>query len=131
MIERDIILTHQLCCELRGAVNRNVTIVAAVNTHFDPDGRPVSRAFVIGMLSGFVSRQGLVNGMIVHSEMPGKKSSAIVTAPEALVHSQRVIQRVGAARRIVCRMNSDKCRSHRPVQRTSAFARWNDVLRSS
>jgi hypothetical protein len=43
------------------------------------------------MLSGFVSREGLVNGMIVHSEMPGKKSGAIVAASEALVHGQRVI----------------------------------------
>ena len=131
MIERDIILTHQPRCEVRGAVDSNVKIVAAVNTHFDPDGRPVSRAFVIGMLSGFVSRQGLVNGMIVHSEMPGKKSSAIVTAAEALVHGQRVIQRVGATRRIVCRMNSDICRPHRPVQRTSAIPRRDDVLRGS
>ena len=91
MTERDIILTHQSGCELRGAVDGDVKIVTAINTHFDPDGRPVSRAFVISMLSGFVSREGLVNGMIVHSEMPGEKSSAIVTASEPLVHGERVI----------------------------------------
>ena len=101
MIERDIILTHQSGCELRGPVNGDVKIVAPVYTHFDPDGRPVSRAFVISMLSGFVSREGLVNGMIIHSEMPGEKSSAIVTASEPLVHSERVMQCVGATRRIV------------------------------
>jgi hypothetical protein len=72
----DIILTHQFGCELRGAVDGDVKIVAPVYT-FRPDGRPVSRAFVISMLSGFVSREGLVNGMIVHSEMPGEKSSAV------------------------------------------------------
>ena len=121
MIERDIILTHQSGCELRGAVDGDVKIVAPVYTHFDPDGRPVSLAFVISMLSGFVSREGLVNGMIVHSEMPGEKSSAIVTASEPLVHGERVIQCVGATRRIVGRMNSDKCRTHRPMQGTSAF----------
>ena len=91
MIERDIILTHQPGCELRGAINRDVQIVAPVYTHFDPDGRPVSLAFVISMLSGFVSREGLVNGMIVHSEMPAEKSGAIVTASEPLVHGERVI----------------------------------------
>ena len=91
MTERDIILTHQSGCELRGAINGDVQIVAPVYTHFDANGRPVSRAFVISMLSGFVSRQGLVNGMIVHSEMPGEKSSAIVTAPEPFVHGERVI----------------------------------------
>jgi hypothetical protein len=91
MIERDIILTHQPRCELSGAVDGDVKIVAAVYTHFDPDGRPVSRAFVVSMLSGFVSREGLVNGMIVHSEMPGKKSGAIVAASEAFVHGERVI----------------------------------------
>ena len=96
MIDRDIILTHQSGCELRGAVDGDVNIVAPVYTHFDPDGRPVSRAFVISMLAGFISREGLVNGMIVHSEMPGEKSSAIVAASEALVHGQRVIQRVGS-----------------------------------
>ena len=80
MIERDIVLTHQARCESRGAVDGDVKIVATVYTHFDPDGRPVSRALVIRVLSGFVSREGLVNGMIVHSKMPGEKSSAIVTA---------------------------------------------------
>ena len=131
MIERDIILTHQPRCELRGAVDGDVKIVAAVYTHFDPDGRPVSRAFVISVLSGFVSREGLVNGMIVHSEMPGEKSSAIVTASEPLVHGERVIQCVGTTRRIVCRMNSDKCRPHRPMQGTPAIPRRDDALRDS
>ena len=121
MIERDLILTHQSGCELRGAINGNVKIVAPVYTHFDPDGRPVSLAFVISMLSGFVSRETLVNGMIIHSEMPSEKSGAIVTASEPLVHGERVMQCVGATRRIVGRMNSDKCRAHRPMQRTSAF----------
>jgi len=73
-------LTHQAGCESCGAVDGDGRIVAPVYTHFDPDGRPVSRAFVISMLSGFVSWQGLVNGMIVHGEMPGEKSSAVVTA---------------------------------------------------
>ena len=91
MIERDIILTHQSGCELRGAVDGAVRIVAQVYTHFDPDGRPVSLAFVIRVLSSFVGRQALVNGMIVHSEMPGEKSSAIVTASEPFVHGERMI----------------------------------------
>ena len=91
MIERDFILTHQSGCELRGAINGDVKIVAPVYTHFDPDGGPVPLAFVISMLSGFVSREGLVNGMIVHSEMPGEKSSAIVTGSEPLVHGERVM----------------------------------------
>ena len=81
------------------------------------------------MLSGFVSREGLVNGMIVHSEMPGEKSSAIATGSEPLVHGERVIQCVGTTRPIVGRMNSDKCRTHRAMQGTSAFPRGNDVLR--
>src|SRR5262245_26577049 len=131
MTERDIILTHQSGCELRGAINGNVKIVASVYTHFDPNGRPVSLAFVISMLSGFVSREGLVNGMIVDSEMPGEKSSAIVPASEPLVHGERVIQCVGAARRIVGRMNSDKCRTHGPMQGTSAIPCGDDVLRDS
>jgi len=63
--------------------------------------------------------------MIVHSEMPGEKSSAIVTASEPLVHGERVMQCVGATRRIVGRMNSDKCRTHRPMQGTSAIP-WGD-----
>src|SRR5207249_239144 len=129
VIERDIILMHQSRCELRGAVDGAAKIVAPVYTHFDPDGRPVSLAFVISMLSGFVSREGLVNGMIVHSEMPGEKSSAIVTASEPLVHGERVMQCVGATRRIVGRMNSHKCRTHRPMQRTSAFPWGDDALR--
>jgi hypothetical protein len=128
MIERDIILTHQSGCELGGAIDGAAKIVAPVYTHFDPDGRLVSLAFVISMLSGFVSREGLVNGMIVHSEMPGDKSSSIVTASEPLVHGQRVMQCVGATRRIVGGMNSDKCRTHRPMQRTSAFPWGDDVL---
>jgi hypothetical protein len=129
MTERDIILTHQSGCELRGAINGNVKIVAPVYTHFDPDGGPVSLAFVISMLSSFVSREGLVNGMIVDSEMPSEKSSAIVTASEPLVHGERVMQGVGATRRIVGRMNSDKCRPHRPMQGTSAFLWGDDALR--
>src|SRR5215472_3019947 len=129
MIERDIILTHQLGCELRGAIDGAAKIVAPVYTHFDPDGGPVSLAFVIGMLSGFVSGEGLVNRMIVHSEMPGEKPSAIVTGPEPLVHGERVMQCVSATGRIVGRMNSDKCRSHRPMQGTSAFLWGDDALR--
>ena len=81
------------------------------------------------MLSGFVSWQGLVNGMIVHSEMPGEKSSAIMTASEPFIHGERVIQCVGATRRIVGRMNSDKCRPHRPMQGPSAISWGDDVLR--
>jgi hypothetical protein len=81
------------------------------------------------MLSGFVSREALVNGMIVHSEMPGEKSSAIVAGSEPLVHGERVMQCVGATRPIVGRMNSDKCRTHRAMQRTSASLRGDDVLR--
>jgi hypothetical protein len=127
--ERDMILTHQFGCELRCAVDSGAKIVATVYTHFDPDGRPVSLAFVIGMLSGFVSGKGLVNGMIVHSEMPGEKSSAIVTTSEPLVHSERMIQRVGATGSIVGRMNSDKCGAHRPMQGTSAFPWGYDALR--
>jgi len=129
MIERDIILTHQFGCELRGAVDGAVKIVVPVYTHFDPDGGPVSFAFVIGMLSGFVSGEGLVNGMIVHSEMPSEKSSAIVTASEPLVHGERVMQCIGATGSIVGRMNSDKCRPHRPMQGTSAFLWGNNALR--
>jgi hypothetical protein len=71
----------------------------------------------------------LVNGMIVHSEMPSEKSSAIVTASEPLVHGERVMQCVGATRRVVGRMNSDKCWTHRPMQETSAFPWRDDVLR--
>jgi hypothetical protein len=91
MIEWDVILTHQCGCESRGAIDGDVNIVASVYTHFDADGRPVSLAFVISMLSGFVSRERLVNGMIVNGEMPGKISSAIVAASKALVHSESVI----------------------------------------
>jgi hypothetical protein len=101
MIERDIILTHQFGCESRSAVDGAVNIVASVYTHFDSDRGPVSLAFVIGMLSGFVSREGLVNGMIVHREMPGEVSRAIVTGSEPLVHSKRVMQCVGATGPIV------------------------------
>src|SRR5262249_61583573 len=120
MIEKDIILTHQFGCELRGAIDGAAKIVAPVYTHFDPDGGPVSLAFVIGMLSGFVSGEGLVNGMIVHAEMPSEKSSAIVTASEPLVHGERVIQCVGATGRIVARMSRDTCRPHRSRQRPCA-----------
>jgi hypothetical protein len=81
------------------------------------------------MLSGFVSREALVNGMIVDSEMPGEKSSAIVAGSKPLVHCERVMQRVGAARPIIGGMNSDKCRPHRPMQGTSAFPRGDDALR--
>jgi len=129
IIGRDIILTHQFGCELRGAVDGAAKIVAPVYTHFDPDGGPVSFTFVIGMLSGFVSGEGLINGMIVHSEMPGEKSSAIVTGSESLVHGERVMQCVGATGSIVGRMNSDKCRLHQPMQGTSAFLWGNDALR--
>jgi hypothetical protein len=66
--------------------------------------------------------------MIVHSEMPSEKSSAIVTASEPLVHGERVIQCVGAKRPIIGRMNSDKCRMHRPMQGTPAIPRRDDVL---
>ena len=129
MIERDIILTHQSGRELRGAVDGEGKVVAPVHTHFDPDGRPVSRAFVISVLSSFVSRQALVNGMIVHREMPGEKSGAIVTASEPFLHGERVMECVGATRPIVGRMNRDKCRTHRPMQGTSAFPWRDDVLR--
>jgi hypothetical protein len=91
MIQRDVILTHQCGCESRGAIDGDVNIVASVYTHFDADGRPVSLTFVISMLSGFVSRERLVNRMIVNGEMPGEISSAIVTAPKPLIHSERVI----------------------------------------
>jgi hypothetical protein len=67
--------------------------------------------------------------MIVHSEMPGEKSSAVVARSEPLVHGECVMQRVGATRRIVGRMNGDKCRTHRAMQRASAFLWGNDVLR--
>src|SRR5262245_22713891 len=104
MIERDVILTYQCGCETRGAIDGEVNIVAPVHTHLDADGRPVSLTFVISMLSGFVRREGLVNGMIINGEMPGEISSAIVAASKPLVHSERVIQRVSATRRIVGRM---------------------------
>src|ERR1700752_4740552 len=81
------------------------------------------------MLSSFVSRQALVNRMIVHSEMPSEKSRAIVTASKPLLHGECVMQCVGATRRIVGRMNSDKCRTHRPMQGTSVFPWGNDVPR--
>src|SRR5438552_5902869 len=129
MTERDLILTHQSGCELRGAINGNVKIVASVYTHFDPDGRPVSLAFVISMLSGFVSGEALVNGMIVHSEMPGEKSRAIVTGSEPLVHGERVMQCVGDARLIVGRLNGYKCRTHRPMRGTSTVLWGDDALR--
>ena len=116
---------------MRGAVDCDLNIVAAVYTHFDTDGRLVSRAFVVSMLSGFVRWEGLVNGMVVNGEMPREISSAIMTASKPFVHGERVIQCVGATRRIVGRMNSDKRRAHRPMQRTSAIPRGNDALRYS
>jgi hypothetical protein len=67
--------------------------------------------------------------MIVHSEMPSEKSSAIVTGSEPLVHGERVMQCIGATGSIVGRMNSDKCRPHRPMQGTSAFLWGDDALR--
>jgi len=91
-------------CQSRGAVDADGRIVAPVYTHSIRwmtcfPGLRNQRAL------RFRSREGLVNGMIVHGEMPGEKSSAIVTASEPLVHCERVIQRVGTTRRIVCRMN--------------------------
>jgi hypothetical protein len=71
----------------------------------------------------------LVNGMIVDSEVPSEKSSAIVTGSKPLIHGERVMQGVGATGPIVGRMNSDKCRSHWPMQGTSAFLWGNDTLR--
>src|SRR5262249_43809891 len=130
MIERDIILTHQSGCELRGAVDGAAKIVAPIYTHFDPDRRPVSLTFVIGMFSSFIGRQALVNGMIIHSEMPSEKSGAIVTASEPLAHGERVMQCVGATGRIVGRMNSDKCRPHPPMQGTSGFPWGDNALRN-
>jgi hypothetical protein len=124
-----MILAHQSGCKLCGPVDGDARIVSTIHTHFDPDRRPVSRAFVIRVLAGFVSREGLINGMIVHSEMPGEKSTTIMAASDPLLHGQRMMQRVGATRRIVGRMDSDKCRPHRPMQGTSAFPRRNDVLR--
>lgn len=91
MIEWDVVLVHKHGCEVCGAIDGDLNIVAPVYTHFDSDGGPVSRAFVISMLPGFVSRERLVNGMIVNGEMPGEISGAIVRAPEAFVHSERVI----------------------------------------
>ncbi len=129
MIEWDVILTHQHGCELRSAVDGAGKIVSPVYTHFDPNGRSVSLTFIISMLSGFVSRKAFVNGMIVHSEMPGEKSSTIVPASEPFPHGKRMTECVGATGRIVSRMNSDKCRTHRPMQRTSAIPRRDDVLR--
>jgi hypothetical protein len=129
MIERNIILAHQSGCELRGAIDGAAKIVAPVYTHFDPDGGPVSLTLVIGMLSGFGSGEGLVDRMIIHSEMPSEKSGAIVTASEPLAHGERVMQCVGATGPIVGRMNSDKCRPHRPMQRASAFPWGDDALR--
>jgi len=76
---------------MRGAVDCDLNIVAAVYTHFDTDGRPVSRAFVVSMLSGFVRWEGLVNGMVVNGEMPCEISSAIMTASKPFVHGERVI----------------------------------------
>jgi hypothetical protein len=76
---------------MRGAIDGDFNIVAPVYTHFNADGRPVSRAFVISMLSGFVRRESLINGMIVNREMPREISSAIVTASKTLVHGERVI----------------------------------------
>jgi len=52
-----------------------------------------------------------------------------VTASQSLVHDERVIQCVGATRRIVGRMNGDKRRTHRLMQGTSAFPWGDDVLR--
>ena len=91
MTEWDVVLTHQCGCETRGAIDGDVNIVAPVYTHFDTDGRPVSRAFVVSMLSGFVRREGLVNGMVVNGEMPCEISSAIMTASKPFVHGERVI----------------------------------------
>jgi hypothetical protein len=38
----------------------------------------------------------LINGMIVHGEMPGQKPGTIVTAPEPFIHGEGVIQCVCA-----------------------------------
>ena len=129
VIERDAILAHEFGRQLRGAVDGTANIVAPVYAHFDSDGRSVSLAFVISMLSSLVSRQALVNGMIVHREMPGKESGAIVPASESLLHGERVTERVGPTRGIVRRMDRDKCRTHRPVQWTPTSVWGNDVLR--
>ena len=115
MTDRDIILAHQCCCELCGAVDGDADIVSPVYTHFDPDGRLVSLAFVIGVLSSFIGREGLVNGMIVHSEMPGEKPGAIVAGSKPFVHGESVIQCVGATRPVVSRMNGDVRRTHRAM----------------
>jgi len=59
---------------------------------------------------GFVSREGLVNGMIVHSEMPSAKIQCDCDGLEARCSWRArdlMRQRYG---RIVGRMNSDKCR---------------------
>lgn len=128
MVDGDIIFAHELGGELRGAVDGDVNIVAPVYTHFDADGGLVSFAFIVGMLSCFVSRQGLINGMIVHCKMPGEKSSAIVTGSQALVHGHRMVQCVGATRGIVRRMNRDVCRAHRPMQGTAAVPWRDDAL---
>jgi len=128
MIEWDVILTHQFGCELGGAVNGDSEIVAPVYTHFDTDRGSVSPAFVVGMLSGFVSGEGLVNRVIVHREMPSEKPSPIMAGPDPFIHGKRMMKCIGATGRVIRRVNSDKCRPHRPVQSSSAFPWGNNGL---
>ena len=128
VVEWDIILAHHFCRELRCAVNGLGNVVVPVYTHFDADGRPVSRTFIIGMLARLCRRQALVYGMIVHSEMPCEKTSAVVPTPKPIMHGTRIMHSVGAAGSVVCGMNRDVGRVHRPMQGPSAFPWRNDVL---
>ena len=76
--ERNVEFLHELRRQPGGALDSCRAGVAGIFTHFDPDRFLVSRSLVIGMLSLFIERQGLADGIGVHRVVPGEVTQGIV-----------------------------------------------------
>ncbi len=131
MIQRNVVLAHQVSRQLGSARHRLGETVPTVIAHFDPDRKIIPRPVKIRMLP-LLPRRDVLNGhVLLHCKMPRQKSNPV--PPRTLVrpqcpHLQRLRMRIGIPIRILRLMNRNVARKHRPIQPPPILPRLNKIL---
>lgn len=76
--EGDVVLFHEVSDQAGGAGFGGGEGAVAVFAHFDADGVFVTRSFVVGVLTLFISGEGLVGAGVVDGEVPGEVAEGVV-----------------------------------------------------
>ena len=129
ILKGNVVFLHQLGGELGGACDGCSARIPGVFAHFDTDGFSVSGAFVVGVLSLHVGGEGLVDGVIVYSKVPGEVAQGVVLGLESTTLNEFGVGSCACSRGVILGgVNGNVARPQTVRLVAPIFSFWDELL---